>query len=229
MDSYQQATLDHPRLWALWQQMGVGPSAQIASMMTFENVVRRYQEPHRFYHTLAHLEALADHFDRHAAAFGDDKPAIIAALFFHDIVYQGKPGEDEAQSAKMALTALNNLGLGHRIAQRAHDIIVMTAQHAAPKGDHAAQLFLDMDMSILGSDPKTYERYCAHVRQEYSQYTDAQFYAGRAHFLTQTLQQGVHIFKTKEFADYNERAANNMRLELAHIQARQSAPAQKPQ
>ena len=64
---------------------------------------RRHTEPQRHYHTLEHLEAMFRHWDAHRDALRDPE-AVALAIFFHDIVYQPGRADNEAESAKLALT-----------------------------------------------------------------------------------------------------------------------------
>ncbi len=224
MESYLATIQEHPRLWALWRKMAPSPAAEVASMMGFESLLQRYAEPQRFYHTIDHLYDLAEQFEQYEATFGEDSIAVIAALFFHDAVYKGVHGKDEADSAALAKQVLPYLDLGQRDVQRAVDIILMTAQHAASAGDHAAQLFLDMDMSILGADPERYARYADNVFREYTyeRYTAAEMCVGRAAFLHNTLEQGAPIFKTAEYAHLGSIAKRNMSDEIVRLNARKT-------
>lgn len=51
-------------------------------------LVAAYAEPHRHYHTLAHLDAMFDWLDRAESA--DGLAAVTWAVFFHDAVYAAK-------------------------------------------------------------------------------------------------------------------------------------------
>src|SRR4051812_25326408 len=57
-----------------------------------------YAEPHRHYHTLAHIEAVLSGFDSHRQSFEDPDVAELA-LFYHDVIYDPSRQDNEVQSA----------------------------------------------------------------------------------------------------------------------------------
>src|SRR5690606_41538168 len=65
------------------------------------DLLRRWREPHRRYHTVEHLRAVLDAIDE-LAHHADDPAAVRFAAWFHDAVYAGRPGEDERASAELA-------------------------------------------------------------------------------------------------------------------------------
>ena len=72
-------------------------------------LVGRYAEPHRRYHTVAHLEAVADALFLDLAA---DPVCVELAAFFHDAVYDPRAprGANESASAALAEADLRSLG-----------------------------------------------------------------------------------------------------------------------
>lgn len=159
------------------------------------DLVERYAEPHRAYHNTFHVvsvvrdsSALADAF-----AFSVEERAILAlAACAHDVIYDGKPGEDERASAAWARERL--AGMEEEHIARVESLVLATITHSSD--DPLAHVLLDADLAILGSTPTHYDRYSQAVRQEYSQYDDATWRAGRAHVL-RTLLDREHLFVTE--------------------------------
>jgi predicted metal-dependent HD superfamily phosphohydrolase len=63
-----------------------------------ERVSARYAEPHRRYHTWAHVLACFDARDRLTTA---ELPEVDLALLFHDAVYDPFAKDNEAGSARL--------------------------------------------------------------------------------------------------------------------------------
>ena len=74
-----------------------------------ERLAARYAEPARRYHTLAHVDALL----RGLASWqrlAREPETIVAAIWFHDAIYDPQRRNDEARSADLARTELADLG-----------------------------------------------------------------------------------------------------------------------
>ena len=186
-----------PRFDALWRRaVAAGDPAPV-----WDGLDAGYGDPGRAYHGWAHVAAMLAGLD---AAGVDPEFAGVAldevalAVFFHDAVYDPRAGDNEARSAALAATMLANVVPPPTLA-RAVRLIEATAAHAIPPGlpaDEAADmaLFLDMDLSILGADIATFDRYEAGVRHEYRHVPDAQFGMARAGILERFLARDTLYF-----------------------------------
>ncbi len=177
------------------------------------DLARRYCEPQRHYHTLAHIEAMLAHFDSHRA-LAQQADWVRAAIWFHDAIYDPTRGDNEARSAALAASSLRALGWSDVACKRVAALIELTARHEAPAADGDAALLIDLDLSILAAAPATYERYVAQVRREYGHVSDADFRAGRHDFVAAQLAR-ERIFSTPQLHDVWEAPAReNLRREL---------------
>lgn len=208
--------LENQELWSLYLTLfpqEVQNSSKLAD--SFDDLISLYSEPHRFYHNVSHLEFLAAEFAKHEDKFGQDRSAVLAALFFHDAIYECKPGHDEQKSADYMVAVLNDLGMGAAVIERAKKIVLATADHEA-QGDYAAQLFLDMDMSILAAPPEVYDQYVEGVTKEFCTKLSLArpvFEQARVEkFIEPTLAKGA-IFSTDDYKGLEEKAFDNMRRE----------------
>src|SRR5205823_7634 len=66
-----------------------------------DNLLARWQEPQRRYHTLAHLTAVLDHVDV-LEKYAADPDVVRLAAWFHDAVYFPDRSENEERSARLA-------------------------------------------------------------------------------------------------------------------------------
>ncbi|WP_066362191.1 HD domain-containing protein [Herbidospora mongoliensis] len=185
----------------------------------------RWAEPHRRYHTTDHLtavlaaiEPLKDH--------AHDLHAVRLAAWFHDAVYDGRPGLDEERSAQLAqarLTALHaptahesTATLHLPVALEVARLVRVTARHSYRKEDGNAAVLCDADLAVLGQDPAAYDLYAAAIRQEYRHVPDPLFRVGRGEVLRRLLDGP--LYGTETARDLWERQAReNLTRELHHI------------
>jgi predicted metal-dependent HD superfamily phosphohydrolase len=143
----------------------------------------RYAEPHRRYHTNVHVQAVV----RDAAALAgelslpaEDRAVLTIAACAHDVVYDGRPGDDERRSASWARDWLARAGVGEAHAARVEELVLATVAHSASPDDLTAWILLDADLAILGADPPGYDRYRRAVREEYAAVDEPAWRTGRA-------------------------------------------------
>ncbi|MDN3352748.1 metal-dependent phosphohydrolase [Actinomadura sp. DC4] len=174
------------------------------------DLLRRYAEPHRRYHTLDHLAAVLDGVDA-LAAEADDVEAVRLAAWFHDAVYDPARGDNEERSAVLAEQALAGTGLP--VAEVAR-LVRLTTTHDPQEGDRNGAVLSDADLAILAAGPERYAAYAAAVREEYAAVPDEAFRAGRADVLRSLLGLPA-LFRTPAGHERWEAAArHNLRTEL---------------
>ncbi|MEA3208249.1 MAG: hypothetical protein QOE70_1306 [Chthoniobacter sp.] len=180
-----------------------------------ERVVARYREEHRAYHNLEHLEECrAELASSRALALEPD--VLELALWFHDVVYDPRSGDNEEQSAELARAFCREMHLPSELGERTAALILVTKSHL-PGGDADAQLLVDIDLGILGQPRDRFARYEAAIRQEYAWVPDAAFRAGRAAVLTKFLAR-ERIYSTAHFRQrYEISARANLRWSLARL------------
>ena len=152
----------------------VGADGDFAAL--YDELVARYGEPHRAYHDLTHVRACLDCLDRFIALTARPAEAELA-LWFHDVVYDPRAKDNEARSGELARQRLIALGVEPAVVDRIARHVEATASHEAENAD--AALVVDVDLSILGADEATYDRFEAAIRVEYAFVPEADFRAGR--------------------------------------------------
>ncbi|MFO7563269.1 MAG: hypothetical protein R6X02_11550 [Enhygromyxa sp.] len=182
-------------------------------------LVERYAEPHRRYHGVAHIDALARLFEQVAAGPGWRRPAEVAlAILFHDAIYEPGRPDNEARSAQLARERLADWDQVE--VERIAALIEATASHGAAQTEADPDLghFLDADVAILGAPPEVYDRYARGVLEEYAPVVDvAAFRAGRRVFVLEQLAR-PQLFHTLWFRDHYEATAReNLGRELASL------------
>ena len=217
-----------PRLMRAWDSLLPGHTA------LGEDLLERYEQPHRKYHTSVHLSemltALKTLYEQHHTA---TPRAVLLAAWFHDAVYEANPGEDEAASADLARTALTPLASTGSLTNRevttiAH-LIELTASHQLADGIEEytsgaltradAAFFLDADLAILAADSPRYTRYVAGVRAEYAHYAPDAFTRGRAAILQGFLNRTAIYASDTAHLLWDAPARLNLRTELEGYRA----------
>jgi len=217
-----------PRLMRAWDSLLPGHTA------LGEDLLERYEQPHRKYHTSVHLSemltALKTLYKRHHTA---TPRAVLLAAWFHDAVYEANPGEDEAASADLARTALTPLAstgfLTNRGVTAIAHLIELTASHQLADGIEEytsgaltradAAFFLDADLAILAADSPRYTRYVAGVRAEYAHYAPDAFTRGRAAILQGFLNRTAIYASDTAHLLWDAPARLNLRTELEGYRA----------
>ena len=193
-----------------WRQLGVGDSPALRQL--HGDVLDRYGEPHRHYHTHQHL---AECFEKvHDIISLAQHPAEIhVGLWFHDVIYDTQRHDNEERSAEWARNAARDFGTEADSAQRIYDLIMFTRHAVAPVGIDA-EVLVDTDLSILGAPPERFQEYEAQVRNEYAWVPDVTFRSARAKILTEFLDRS-HLFSTPHFRErYEAQARRNLQHSL---------------
>jgi predicted metal-dependent HD superfamily phosphohydrolase len=164
-----------PSLTAAWD--GLLPTASGLR----DELLRRWQEPHRHYHDVRHLAQVLTALD--LLADGSVSRPVALAAWFHDAVYDGEPGADEERSAELAAADLAGTGLPAAEVAEVVRLVRLTARHEPEPGDAAGVQLVDADLSILGQSAGRYHVYSRDVRLEYSRFSDEIFAAGRIRVL----------------------------------------------
>ncbi|MFI6285862.1 hypothetical protein ACIBCM_14075 [Streptomyces sp. NPDC051018] len=178
-----------------------------------ENLIARWAEPQRRYHTTAHLIAVLDHIDT-LDAYAADPDLVRLAAWFHDAVYLPDRSENEERSARLAERALPEAGLSASATAEVARLVRLTVTHAPAAPDTNGAVLCDADLAILASEPETYAGYAAAVREEYGFVPDDAFRAGRAAVLRRLLALPRLFHTPHGVRAWEERARRNLTAEL---------------
>ncbi|MEV6780054.1 HD domain-containing protein [Streptomyces syringium] len=178
-----------------------------------DDLLARWSEPQRRYHTVDHLLAVLDRVDE-LAEHADDAEAVRFAAWFHDAVYRPDRSENEERSAHLAERALPELGIDQARTAEVARLVRLTVGHDPAPGDWNGEVLCDADLAVLAGSPEDYAAYAAAVREEYGFVPDAAFREGRAAVLRQLLEL-PRLFRTPYGHDRWEPVARrNLTTEL---------------
>jgi predicted metal-dependent HD superfamily phosphohydrolase len=191
-----------------------------------------YSEPHRHYHGLGHLNAMFAEYDRYESSLRFPR-AVRWAIWMHDFHYDvdmARYPTNETRSATTLVT-LWHQHAPHLAALRepldtegtiatlelAVALILCTKRHelatpflqAHPQALADAQLFLDIDLSILAAPVDICDRYDENIRNEFAAVPEALFATERARALRHFLARET-IFYSEAFARREAAARANL-------------------
>lgn len=183
-----------------------------------DELIGRWNEPHRSYHDERHLEDVLLALDQLATRGERLSPATLLAAWFHDAVYAGTTGTDELDSARLAAASLETIGLDSGVVQQVGDLIVAT-RPAMPHAQVSSPLahLLDADLSIFASSDARYLQYATAVRAEYAHVPAAQFREGRASILRSYLEQPTIYRVEASRRLWEDRARTNLSREMDRL------------
>lgn len=182
----------------------------------YGEIVTRYSEPHRFYHNLWHIRHCLKVLDeaRHLCRNPDE---VEAALWFHDVIYNFKEGDNEKESAFASGLALAKLEVdfGFRDRVWAH---ILATKHVELPEDPDSRITTDIDISIMGHPEDIYLEGEKRIFREF-EWVPAE--EGRA-WRTRTLQGFLdrdRIYATDFFRDkYEDQARKNLAGSLRRLE-----------
>ncbi len=106
-----------------------------------------YSEPHRHYHTGAHIEHCLRQFDR-ARDSMEDANAIELALWFHDVEYDPQSPNNEQESAERFRRSATGM-MSDDLVEQVYRLIMATIHDYAPQVPDE-QYVVDIDLSSFG-------------------------------------------------------------------------------
>ena len=191
-----------------------------AAAVSAADLVARYAEPHRRYHTATHVAAVL----RDSAWLADalrldaqERAVVTLAACAHDVVYDARPGDDERASARWARENLFDAGLAPDPAEHVAQLVLATLIHEAHAEHVAATALLDADLAILAGPPDAYAAYVAAVRAEYAHVDDAGWRTGRAAVLSGLLDRPRLYLSEPGRTRWEAAARANVAIELAAL------------
>jgi predicted metal-dependent HD superfamily phosphohydrolase len=185
-------------------------------VQVFQEIVSAYSQPHRYYHTLAHIR----HCLGILGTMRSDSlncSALELAVWFHDIVYNPQANDNEQQSADYAAIVLPQLKIPPATLSEVKRLILCTQFHQTQDDDREGQILVDADLAILGTRRSQYREYALAIRQEYAWVAESDYCRGRQKVLNKFLQHD-RIYKTQFLRSKLEsRARSNLTMELREL------------
>ena len=193
-----------------WGRVWKGLDATGDEIAIYDQLITRYSEPWRKYHTLQHLQECITLFDS-VAHLAVRAAEVEAALWFHDAVYELHQPDNEGASAQLARQVLSASGVTSDVCSRIAELILLTKHNALPLAPDE-QLLVDIDLAILGASPSRFAEYERQIRVEYSFVPENDFREMRGDILRSFVTR-AHLYSTPHFRGLLEQQA---RINLAN-------------
>jgi predicted metal-dependent HD superfamily phosphohydrolase len=196
---------------ATWNELGAAPPAGV-----YAELMARYAETHRHYHTARHLDecftALAE-----VRATAQRPAEVEVALWFHDAIYDTRRNDNEERSADWARSVLAGAGVAAAVGERVAGLILATRHDATPTGVDA-EVLVDVDLAILGASPARFDEYERQVREEYA-WVPAAIFARKRREILERLLARPRLYATAAMHDAHEqRARANLARSLERLE-----------
>jgi predicted metal-dependent HD superfamily phosphohydrolase len=188
------------RFCQLWRRCAV---TDAPPEPVWESLQQHYQQPHRFYHTLAHLQHCLGELDTAGSAI-EEADITEMALWFHDFIYLYGAADNEVRSAEVFME-LAGPNMPEDFSERVCEFIIAT-QHTGNAPDQGTAFMVDLDLSGFGLPWAGYLADSDALRQEAARISDKQYYQGKLRFLDE-LQGWPAVFQTEYFRERLESKA----------------------
>jgi predicted metal-dependent HD superfamily phosphohydrolase len=179
---------------------------------TFDDLLNDYFAEQRHYHDFAHITHLLNLLEDNKFRVRDED-VIYFAIWFHDVIYNTWKNNNEEKSADFAYEVLRQTSMSSERIEKVVEYIKATKTHTA-NGDSDLELFLDFDLSILGSEEGIYDVYSRQIREEFNSFPNFIYNRGRRKALRGMLEKR-YIYHTDEFRKrFEDKARENIQREL---------------
>ena len=198
-----------------WRQTWAALGATSGNEVLLRDLIARYSEPHRKYHTMQHLEECFAKLQE-LRALARKPEEIELALWFHDAIYDTRRKDNEEKSARWARSSVLEAGVAASAGDRVYELVMATRHNAVPAGIDA-QILVDVDLSILGVSPAGFDEYERQIREEYAWVPGVLFRRERRRVLEDFLKRQT-IFQSRQFiAAYETQARANLRRSIEKL------------
>ena len=184
-----------------------------------DELIARYSEPHRRYHTMVHIEDCLAQVAASTDMDEDQRALMDAAIWFHDAIYDATRNDNEAASAQLAADRLAAEGAPQSFIDEVVRLILLTAGHSVQAGDVLGARLVSIDLSILGAESDRYDAYAAAICEEYAHVPEPLYRAGRAAILSRFLESEALFADPVWAGRYETQARANLTREIAALTA----------
>ena len=197
--------LDRQRFFDIWSRCGGGEE----KACIFDEIETHYLEPHRYYHTTAHIVFCLDELDKVFSKFSPSEAvlqqdAVELSIWFHDIVFE-IPGVNNEQKSAEYFLEVSDGRLCNDLRNRVHDAIIATTHKSTPDS-FESQLTVDIDLAGLAQSWPEFFVDSRNVRTEFSHLSDKEFNVGQGKFMKSLLDR-ASIYSTEYFLSSHEATA----------------------
>lgn len=186
-----------------------------ANEMEYESILDHYNENHRAYHNLIHIQSCLNQLDHYTDDI-PEKGTIELAIWYHDIIYNPYGKENELKSAHKAAEFLGTQNADKELIENVRDLIMATLHSSPPKNTNEA-IIMDIDITILGSREEIYLDYTKQIRKEYKWIPGILYRKKRKEIMKQFLRRPRLYYTPFFFDKFEKQARANIADEVATL------------
>lgn len=175
---------------------------------TYQELEKLYQQKHRHYHTLEHIQVCLQRL----ALVQDEaehKKEIELALWFHDAIYQPYQRDNEKLSAAMAVKFLQKNSAEVDAFNRVEKLIMIT-EHKAQPITQDEKIMTDVDLAVLAADDIEFKNFEENVRNEYYLVPGFLYRSKRKELLTALLKRPTIYYTQYALKEWESKARKNL-------------------
>ena len=188
-----------------------------------EQLLAAYAEPHRHARGLDHLLHCLGTLSR----WRDETRffyVVAIGLWYHDVCFDPNRHDNEARSARVAMSHLTAAGVAPDLAKAVRDLVIATRPGEVPQGAES-RLISDIDRSVLGADEERFNRYERGLRAEHGSVSEFVYRRRRIEQLQNLLGKGRIYASFSAHDELEESARENLRRWLQIWQETTQVPA----
>lgn len=190
----------------------LAPTADKSTVQDIFNwLVERYMEPHRFYHTLQHIQGGLKVYSQLFPTTPLSRTKFFAWAY-HDSVYDTKASDNEERSAGVFLRDASHLGFSMAESDEIATYIIATNPSATP-----ISVVNDIDLAELGAPPEIFDRNTENILKEYDWVEPEVWKKGRTAVLRQLLMRPQLYITAPFIAKFTQPAIENMKRALIQL------------
>ena len=184
------------------------------------DIVQRYLEPNRYYHTTTHISNMVNNSLKYYNFTPKDDIRLHFAIYFHDAVYDPLSVNNESDGVALFLDYLYHNKLSYdksviTVNELASSVstMIMATKHHDPLSEMSKYL-IDLDLWEL-ANKKKYKENLKLIRQEFSMFDDQTFNSKRKIWLdTMILKPNIYFTDYCIDNDFEKKARKNLVREL---------------
>jgi predicted metal-dependent HD superfamily phosphohydrolase len=200
-------TLDVDRFQSLWRRCSPGQAVDTSAAI-HQQLIDSYNEPHRVYHTLNHIEHCLAHFDKinHDLESPD---AVELSIWFHDAIYKPGATDNEQLSADLFME-ISQGQLDDSLRKTVYQHIMATLHDGRTIESNDTKFMVDIDLSSFALPWAEFSRDSNNLRVEMKSLSDEDYYRKQSRFQKNLMNQ-PRFFKSDYFYEkYEDQARQNL-------------------
>lgn len=203
--------LDYDRFRQLWQRCLLDSGTDESSMI-HQHLIDAYSEPHRFYHTLTHIDHCLSLLDKIRDELQNPQ-ALELAIWFHDVIYKPGARDNEQLSADQFMTMTKHI-FADSLRETVYRHIMATVHDGSEFNNADTNYMLDIDLSSFGRPWPEFIQDSNNLRLEMKNLPDDVFYQKQAAFQDKLFAR-TRFFNSAYFYDYYESQARQNRIDYS--------------